>query len=378
MAMNVQEAGEGMTEPSGNARMRPALRRDARDWVVRGNKTASPRRSPPPLSSPRRSPHDAALNGVAVAAALLVGLLSASGWAPAAKAQDQQVDGGSAPASYSPNVPPEVCGRCHREHYATWSVSTHAKVAGRLYKSADKAGCVACHGPGADHAQSGDRDLIARFTGSPAEVVEGACLQCHERGMRLYWRGSAHESRNITCTDCHTIHKEPQPIPGLSRFQERPLETVLLKKQTAIEVCLRCHPQRRAQLLRSSHMPLREGVLTCVDCHNPHGTATPALLVENSINETCYKCHAEKRGPFLWEHPPVAENCLNCHDAHGSMHADLLKARAPRLCQRCHGRSGHQTQPRVARTRLFFNTGCTNCHSRIHGSNHPSGVRFHR
>jgi cytochrome c5 len=28
--------------------------------------------------------------------------------------------------------------------------------------------------------------------------------------------------------------------------------------------------------------------------------------------------------------------------------------------------------------RYVFNRGCTNCHSQIHGSNHPSGVRFQR
>ena len=46
-------------------------------------------------------------------------------------------------------------------------------------------------------------------------------------------------------------------------------------------------------------MPLREGKIVCSDCHNPHGTVTEAMLRDDSINDTCYKCHAEKRGPFL-------------------------------------------------------------------------------
>jgi hypothetical protein len=25
-----------------------------------------------------------------------------------------------------------------------------------------------------------------------------------------------------------------------------------------------------------------------------------------------------------------------------------------------------------------LNRGCVNCHAQIHGSNHPSGARFHR
>ncbi|MBI3683873.1 MAG: DmsE family decaheme c-type cytochrome [Acidobacteria bacterium] len=275
-------------------------------------------------------------------------------------------------------VTPETCRRCHRDHYDAWARSTHARIDGRLYKSPGKQGCEACHGSGEDHVQSGNRALIFRFTGNSPEAVENACLKCHQRGNRLYWRGSPHESRNITCTNCHTLHKQPYPVLHASRFLEKPLETRLLAKQTSMEVCFQCHLMQKAQLQRSSHMPLREGKLTCVDCHNPHGTATPKLLRENSINENCYRCHAEKRGPFLWEHPPVAENCLNCHQAHGSIHEKLLKLRTPRLCQQCHVRGGHPTLPQVASNRLIYNLGCANCHSQIHGSNHPSGVRFHR
>ncbi len=288
-------------------------------------------------------------------------------------AQGRPVPGAAAAA-----IAPETCRRCHRDYYQTWAASTHARLDGRYSESPAKQGCEACHGSGLDHVQSGNRALIFRFNGSPAESIENACLKCHERGNRLYWRGSPHESRNITCTNCHTLHKKADiPQPGV-RFQERPLETRLLRKQTSMEVCFQCHLLQKAQLQRSSHMPLREGKLTCVDCHNPHGTATPKLLAENSVNENCYRCHAEKRGPFLWEHPPVAEDCLNCHEAHGSVHPAMLKTRPPRLCQRCHMRAGHSTQPQPAANRLIYNLGCANCHSQIHGSNHPSGVRLHR
>ena len=288
-------------------------------------------------------------------------------------------EGDASPAIKAPvAVTAETCRRCHRDYYDAWARSTHARIDGRLFKSPGKQGCEACHGPGAEHAQSGNRALILRFSGSPPEAVETACLKCHERGNRLYWRGSPHESRNITCTNCHTLHKKPDSVQHVSRFLERPLETRLLARNTSMEVCLQCHLLQKAQLQRSSHMPLREGKLTCVDCHNPHGTPTPKLLRENSVNENCYRCHTEKRGPFLWEHPPAAEDCLNCHQAHGSMHEKLLKVRPPRLCQQCHMRGGHSTLPQLASNRLIYNLGCTNCHSQIHGSNHPSGVRFHR
>ena len=89
-------------------------------------------------------------------------------------------------------------------------------------------------------------------------------------------------------------------------------------------------------------MPLPEGKMSCVDCHNPHGSATRSLLNADSVNDVCYTCHAEKRGPFLWEHAPVRESCVNCHQPHGSNHDKLLVGARPYLCQQCHNLSvGH-------------------------------------
>src|SRR3546814_10429912 len=72
-----------------------------------------------------------------------------------------------------------------------------------------------------------------------------------------------------------------------------------------------------SDLNRRSHMPLPEGQLSCADCHNPHGTINATLLKTDTVNETCYQCHAEKRGPMLFEHAPVRDSCLNCHTPHG-------------------------------------------------------------
>jgi DmsE family decaheme c-type cytochrome len=99
------------------------------------------------------------------------------------------------------------------------------------------------------------------------------------------------------------------------------------------------------------------------------------------VNETCYTCHSEKRGPYLWEHPPVVENCANCHDPHGSNHEKMLKVPRPRLCQQCHptGHGGPLAKPSdPAQVRFVFNKACNNCHFNLHGSNHPAGAFFTR
>jgi DmsE family decaheme c-type cytochrome len=159
----------------------------------------------------------------------------------------------------------------------------------------------------------------------------------------------------------------------------------LLSKPSQTDTCGQCHLIQKAQSLRFGHMPVRdgtipdrEGKMNCTSCHNPHGSVNEALLKYNSVNEACYTCHADKRGPFLWEHPPVLENCMNCHDPHGSSLESMLLMAPPRLCQTCHNPTDHPTDPLRPTNSLVIGSGCMQCHARIHGSNHPSGQSLTR
>lgn len=274
----------------------------------------------------------------------------------------------------------DSCTTCHENSMNEWKNTDMGRAFLQHPKNdLERRGCESCHGPGRAHAESGgDVTRIIRYgkksTLSVAEQNE-TCLQCHEGGARMFWKGSTHDLRGVACTSCHQVMKPSEPS---LRFNEPLTGNRQFVKQTAMEVCFQCHKLRRAQVVRSSHMPFREGKVTCTNCHNPHGTPNPALLVTATVNENCYQCHAERRGPFLWEHAPVMENCTTCHEAHGSSRPQLLKASQPRLCNQCHVESRHPTTPQLATTRFAFNRGCTNCHSTIHGSNHPSGVRFQR
>ena len=175
-----------------------------------------------------------------------------------------------------------------------------------------------------------------------------------------------HEERGLACSNCHTIMTSVS-----DRFQ--------LKTAFQPDTCFQCHKDRQAQMFRSSHMPMREGKIVCSDCHNPHGSTTEALLRTDTINDTCYKCHAEKRGPFLFEHEPVRENCLNCHDPHGSINESSLKLSRPRLCFECHTIGPHGNLGTTgAFSQLTMNRACNNCHTMIHGSNSPAGGALQR
>jgi DmsE family decaheme c-type cytochrome len=139
----------------------------------------------------------------------------------------------------------------------------------------------------------------------------------------------------------------------------------------------------RAEKFKSSHHPIREGKIACADCHNPHGTTTDKMLKAESLNDLCYSCHAQYRGPFVWEHPPVRENCANCHTPHGSNHLYLQKTSIPFVCQQCHMHTRHPGTiydgfklPTLENEGLgnvrLFNQACLSCHGMIHGSNSPS------
>ena len=168
------------------------------------------------------------------------------------------------------------------------------------------------------------------------------------------------------CSNCHTVMKNVS-----RKFQ--------LKTAFQPDTCFQCHKNKRAEMWRSSHIPVREGKVTCSDCHNPHGSYSENLLKTATVNEVCFQCHAEKRGPFLWEHPPVTESCLNCHDPHGSNNDFLLKISRPRLCQQCHSGGQHNSNPRNPLVTLYAQgRECQNCHSNHHGSNNPAGPRFMR
>jgi DmsE family decaheme c-type cytochrome len=227
-------------------------------------------------------------------------------------------------------------------------------------------------------APSEDSGIVSfkRDSKTGVEEQNRMCLACHSTGGRMHWGGSAHEAEDLACSDCHN------PMAKIS-------PRGLLRESTVSRTCFTCHPQQRTEFRKRSHMPLLEGKISCVDCHEPHGSITDPLLRGDSVNQLCYGCHAEKRGPFLWEHAPVRESCLNCHRPHGSNHERLLVAPMPFLCQSCHGQIGLASHVTSLLTRgnlsggaapdeRLLNRSCANCHAQIHGSNHPSGVRFHR
>lgn len=312
----------------------------------------------------------------------VLGVLALLGAAPAAAQQRAQPTAMAVPGMGGE----QTCLKCHGSNpKVTAILKSKMAVKGDPRTPFGQLGCQSCHGDSADHValKKPFPDIV--FSGpnaSPVGTRNEVCLTCHQGGLRINWDGSPHQENNRACTDCHTAHVEKDPV---------------LQKATQAQKCFTCHARQRAESFMYSHHPMREGLVVCADCHNPHGSPGDTKnLKEFTVNETCYNCHADKRGPMLWEHQPVRENCLNCHFPHGSNQPRLIKDQLNFLCSSCHSASANHSggsfsggkgvpyrgnAPGLA---FSFNEtantprGCLNCHSQVHGSNSPAGAYFFR
>ncbi|HZR25677.1 MAG TPA: DmsE family decaheme c-type cytochrome [Vicinamibacterales bacterium] len=267
----------------------------------------------------------------------------------------------------------ETCSTCHDSQAKGLHETLHGKAQNSKTPAAKNGqACETCHGAGQKHVESGNKADIKRFNALSARDANDACLSCHAKNAsHVEFQGSMHDARNVSCVTCHSVHN-----PKSAKAQ--------LKTVSATETCESCHKQEAMKVKKAGHMPVREGKMECTSCHTPHGSTNVRMLkVGNTINEACASCHAEKRGPYLWEHAAGKENCASCHDPHGSNNDRMLVAKAPMLCQRCHISSRHPptiydgAQLTAASNRMVGRS-CVNCHSQIHGSNSPSGMRFLR
>jgi DmsE family decaheme c-type cytochrome len=297
--------------------------------------------------------------------ALATGVASASNRAPAPSTAPPA----TASAGFAGD---ETCITCHESESKEISGTLHGKAQNLRTPAGSGNTCESCHGPGQAHAEAGgDVAKIKRIAKMSPRESASMCVTCHNKGEHAQWQGSMHDARNVTCTSCHSVHNAKS-------------EHAQLKTANSVETCATCHKTEAMKVKRSGHMPVREGKMECSTCHNPHGSNNVRMLkTGNWINESCTSCHTEKRGPFLYEHSAGRENCASCHDPHGSNNDRMLVAKAPMLCQRCHVSSRHPATPydatQVANaSNRVVGRSCVNCHSQIHGSNHPAGSMFLR
>ena len=255
----------------------------------------------------------------------------------------------------------DTCRTCHEEQFKSHENGPHWKTSLVAHASVDKQGCESCHGPGKEHSEGGDLTKIISFKTIPSQEASRRCLDCHELGEEhSNFLRSTHQKNNVGCIDCHSVH-----TPNVQQS---------LLKAAQPQLCYGCHLEVKPDFSKPFHHRVNEGLVKCVDCHNPHG----GFLQQRQLRSTsaqdvvCFKCHAEKAGPFVFEHPPVkAEGCVSCHTPHGSPNPRLLKrANVNLLCLECHTFTVDSAAPAIP---SFHNQAqkyqaCTMCHTQIHGS----------
>jgi len=246
----------------------------------------------------------------------------------------------------------EECTECHDEIYEVLSLTVH--------DNEHAVACVSCHGLGEEHIED---PLIENIgSGKGLEGME-ACITCHEADIHeTRPRRNQHASAQVFCNDCHAVHSEPRPKASLLKADQT-------------ELCLSCHVETAAIMSKPFNHKLDHGGMDCASCHDPHGGKGRASFThKRGAQETCVDCHADKRGPFVFEHVSgIAGDCMSCHEAHGSSNpAQLTRASVSQLCIEC-----HSTQPAgllgsqpvsTHDLRLPRYQNCTTCHTAIHGS----------
>ena len=171
----------------------------------------------------------------------------------------------------------------------------------------------------------------------------------------------------MSCATCHGIHTGAKPLSA----------------------CIECHSDVVTEFQLPYHHPVKEEMMTCTSCHNPHAATEKQLITHERTNELCFNCHQDKQGPFIFEHDPVQEDCMICHNPHGTVSRALLNMGEPALCLQCHDfhfHSGYRTVDELTlpsgvthtssngeySMNAGFATRCTACHMRVHGSDLPT------
>lgn len=279
----------------------------------------------------------------------------------------------------------ETCRACHEPQFNKVANTKHGKL-GTLPAWKNKVvGCESCHGPGKAHVEAdGDKTKIKVFLTMNSKAVSETCLSCHAgKESHNNFRRGEHWRNNVGCTDCHSAHgSEPanlklgsSTLVGIDAIQKPGQASDAMLKSSEPQLCISCHKETKSQFSKPFHHKVLEGTMSCSDCHNPHGGfEMKQAKLALGADAACIKCHANKQGPFVFEHGPLKlEGCTSCHAPHGASNAKLLKrSQVRQLCIECHTGITDELSPGLPSRHnqaQMREQQCTVCHSAIHGSN---------
>lgn len=267
-------------------------------------------------------------------------------------------------AQCAPFIGSQECLYCHKELKTGFLDTAHARGLADPLLSSDRQGCESCHGAGGAHAVLRSRGAIFAFDWQASADHNAICLRCHEwLTSPQEWKRTTHAEAGLRCTQCHDPHPD----------DKQPFRWLLSTQQDM--GCVQCHLDVASDFSRMSHHPVKisaasdpgSRALHCTDCHDVHAGHGESMLAERTATATCLNCHADKGGPFRFEHlathDGLSDGCMTCHAQHGSDNAWLHNADGRSLCLRCH------TQQDTEEHYAPLTCWTVGCHESIHGSN---------
>lgn len=285
----------------------------------------------------------------------------------------------------------DTCKDCHEDQFKAYSHTAHSQLTTMSSWKNKVTGCESCHGPGKAHVDGGgDKTKIMSFTNKSPKEISETCLACHAgRDERNNFRRGEHWRNDIGCTDCHSPHSNiagrnvasSNTLVTTANAEKPGIATVAMLKANDPQLCTACHAEVKPQFTAPFHHKVLEGAMRCSDCHNPHGGfETKQTRLSLGTDAACMKCHADKQGPFTYEHVPVkTEGCSACHTPHGSANPRMLRTnQVGQMCLECHSNSHGATSLDTgigsviggpAKNMALQYKDCTICHVKVHGSN---------
>lgn len=219
--------------------------------------------------------------------------------------------------------------------------------------------------------------VLASRTPSSVEAAEyvgsDTCIACHEeQGEKIKFTSHYRylfEEEEVEGGGCESCHG-----PG-EKHSDSSLKKDIVRYSS--QVCFSCHMGKKAEFNLQHHHPVAEGKMKCIDCHGPHDNEMEFMSATSlqKSNETCFKCHKEMKGPFIYEHDPMREGCQTCHNPHGSVYDKMLIADQTNLCLRCHWQPSFNTSGGelglIPHGNYYIGRGeeCLDHHRAPHGSN---------
>lgn len=185
---------------------------------------------------------------------------------------------------------------------------------GRFHNSELEKGCTPCHEglPGADSGRT----------------MKADCATCH----KALASGSTIHSP-VEMKECGTCHDWSQEKNSMVVTKGIP------------DACYDCHSDKK--VLVDSAKVQHPVAADCITCHSPHACNEAPHLVKKNIFDLCTGCHDDKainhpvgKHPVRFALTRTGEeiSCVSCHNPHGSENDHLLTVAGGNMmvCTKCH------------------------------------------